>query len=131
MIVYSDHLDLLSISAALASTGLARDGVHLELHGPLGSRKRRARFVVKLSADEGRDRFGTKRRWANSGSWGAATPHNGYVGEPLGPKAATFDEWGVFIAALFERDPKAIVGIYDSPDALKRAWTMPEVAPAA
>jgi hypothetical protein len=127
MIIYADHLDGPSIQEALTSTGLHRDGVYLELHGPLGSRKRQARFVVKLSADEGRDRFGTKRRWANSGPWGAAAPSNGYVGEPLGSKAATFDEWGVFIAALFERDPEAIVGVYDSPDALKRAWTMPSM----
>jgi hypothetical protein len=43
-------------------------------------------------------------------------------------KAATFDEWGVFIAALFARDPGAIVGRYDSPDELRRAWTEPVIA---
>lgn len=127
MIVYSDILGSASIHDALATTGLSADGVWLELHGPLGSRKRRARFVVKLSADAGADRFGTKRRWANSGSWGAQTPRNGFVGEPMGDKAATYDEWGVFIAELFARDPLAIIGQYDSPAELRKAWKRPRV----
>jgi hypothetical protein len=34
----------------------------------------------------------------------------------------------VFIAALFTRDPGAIVGQYDSPDELRRAWAEPVIA---
>lgn len=108
---------------ALVACGLSREGVYAEVYGPFNARKRGHRFVVKLSADPGHDRFGTKRRWSNSGSWGAATPSNGYVGEPLGEKAATFDEWGVFIAELFKRDPGAIVGYYNSQADLAKAWT--------
>lgn len=128
MLIYSDHLSERDLWDTFNATKLGVDGVWLELHGPMGSRKRAARFVVKLSADAGRDCFGTRRRWANSGSWGAQTPRNGYVGDPLGEKAATFDEWGVFIAAIFERDPGAIVGQYNSPDELRRAWACPALA---
>lgn len=53
MIIYSDHLDTTSIREAFQSCGLWHEGVYLELHGPLGSRKRKARFVIKLSADPG------------------------------------------------------------------------------
>lgn len=123
MLIYSDHLDSRDLGDIFRATGLPAEGVYLELHGPMGSRKRAARFVVKLSADAGADRFGTRRRWANSGSWG-------FVGGSLGEKAATFDEWGVFIAAVFERDPGAIVGQYNSPDELRRAWTCPKVVAA-
>lgn len=123
MIVYTDHLT--NVHEAFNATGLSRDGVWLEDHGPMSARKRTRKFIVKLSADRGTDRFGTKRRWANSGQWGAATPQNGYAGEPMGEKAATFDEWGVFIAELFRRDPEAIVGIYNSPDELYAHWTEP------
>lgn len=130
MLIYSDNLSAHELGDIFRATGLPAEGVYLELHGPMGSRKRAARFVVKLSADAGSDRFGTRRRWANSGSWGAATPHNGFVGDPLGDKAATFDEWGAFIAAIFERDPGAIVGQYNSPDELRRAWTCPKVVAA-
>jgi hypothetical protein len=121
MRIYSDKLAPSDIHAA------TRDlpGVYLELHGPFNARKRSMRYVAKLSADQGTDPFGTKRRWANSGRWGACTPDMGYVGEPLGDKAATFDEWGVFIAELFARDPGAIVGVYDSPAELDAAWTDP------
>ena len=125
MLIYSDHLTQSDVYQAFAATDLHHDGVFLELHGNLRSRKRARRHVVKLSADPGADRFGTKRRWANSGSWGAATPNTGYAVCQLGDKAATFDEWGVFIDALFKRDPDAIVGIYNSPDELAARWADP------
>jgi hypothetical protein len=126
MLIYTDNLSTADVRAAFAES--LDQGVYLELHGPMKSRKRARRFVVKLSADPGYDRWGTKRRWANSGTRGAATPNNGYAGEPIGEKATTFDEWGVFIAALFDRDPGAIVGQYDSPGELRRAWTEPVIA---
>lgn len=52
---------------------------------------------VQLEASE-RDRG---RRAGNSGSYGAST---GWGGD--GSYAATYDEWGFFLAALYRRDPK-------------------------
>lgn len=47
---------------------------------------------------------GAKRRRANSGHYGAA-------GHPSAPEyAATFDEWGYWLAALYELDPAARCG---------------------
>ena len=51
---------------------------------------------VQLEASE-RDRG---RRAGNSGSYGAST---GWGGD--GSYAATYDEWGFFLAALYRRDP--------------------------
>lgn len=45
---------------------------------------------------------GSKRRPPNSGSYGA--------GGEFARWAATYDEWGWFLAALFEADPDAKVG---------------------
>jgi len=44
---------------------------------------------------------GDKRRWKNSGDHGADSVY-----------AATYDEWGYFIAELFQQDPDAIFGGY-------------------
>lgn len=52
---------------------------------------------VQLEASQ-RDRG---RRAGNSGSYGAST---GWGGD--GSYAATYDEWGFFLAALYRRDPK-------------------------
>lgn len=56
-------------------------------------------WEIQLEASE-RD---NGRRAGNSGSYGAMRPEvDGY--------AATFDEWGWLLAALFERDPGMVVG---------------------
>jgi hypothetical protein len=55
-----------------------------------GSRSREHGYVVRLSGS------------------GKYTMRN------IPDKAATWDEWGNFIAAVFERDPEAIVGWYKS-----------------
>lgn len=69
-----------------------------------GSRTHRAAFEIQLEADE-RD---NGRRAGNSGSYGALQPeHDGY--------AATYDEWGWLLAALFVIDNDMIVGTPRSP----------------
>jgi hypothetical protein len=75
-----------------------------------GSRSHRRSFEVQLEAAE-RD---NGRRVGNSGSYGAMRPeHDGY--------AATYDEWGWLLAALYQIDPAFIVGtvkhpVYDGRD---------------
>lgn len=49
---------------------------------------------------------GDRRRYANTG-------HNG---ADRGTFAASYDEWGHFLAALFELDPAAVAGPYKSRD---------------
>jgi len=58
-----------------------------------GSRARRRAFEVKLT--------GTSSRRPNSGKHGAGD---------LDDRAATWDEWGMFLADLFGADPDMIVG---------------------
>jgi hypothetical protein len=70
------------------------------------SRSRKNGFEIKL------EWLGTKvkgdgRRWTNSGSYGANTG---------GSYAATRDEWGWFIAELFDKDEHAIFGHYEGMD---------------
>jgi len=63
------------------------------------SRSHMAAYEIQLEAGE-RDRG---RRAGNSGSYGAMRPeHDGY--------AATFDEWGWLLAAIYEIDPDLVVG---------------------
>jgi hypothetical protein len=71
-----------------------------------GSRSRKNGFEVRL------EWLGTKvkgdgRRWTNTGSYGADTG---------GAYAATRDEWGWFIAELFQMDEHAIFGYYEGMD---------------
>lgn len=71
---------------------------------PHGSSIRRHAFEIQLEADR-RDRG---RRAGNSGSYGAMRAEvDGY--------AATYDEWGWFLAALYDLDPDMIVGSPSSP----------------
>lgn len=67
---------------------------------PKGSRKRERAFEVTLYVLE-KDEL--HRRFGNSGGYGASDE-----------VAATWDEWGVWMAALYALDPNAIVGWYES-----------------
>lgn len=69
-----------------------------------GSRTHKYAYEIQLEAAE-RDRG---RRAGNSGSYGAMRPeYDGY--------AATYDEWGWLLAALFEIDPDMVVGTVKYP----------------
>jgi hypothetical protein len=103
MHVHTNTLDVGDLADILRATGLAARGVYLddERGGPNGatshrSRSHARRLTFYLVATPG---YG--RRWANSGHKGAGTD-----------KAATYDEWGVFLAELFTRDPDAKAGHY-------------------
>lgn len=61
-----------------------------------GSRKRAQAWDVSLT--------GTSSRRTNAGNRGAGDDY-----------AATWDEWGMFLAELFRRDPEATIpGVYDT-----------------
>jgi hypothetical protein len=73
----------------------------LQEHG-----SRATEYASEIQLEAGRRDHG--RRAGNSGSYGAMRPEiDGY--------AATYDEWGWLLAALFRLDPKMIVGTPKSP----------------
>lgn len=104
MQAHSNVLQHEAFREALAETGLASQGVYLEPITQHGSKSRARAFKISLSAEAGRDFNGKARRPKNSGRYGAESSYY---------KAATYDEWGVFIRALFRRDPEMKFGPYD------------------
>ena len=67
---------------------------------PKGSRKRERAFEVTLYVLE-KDEL--HRRFGNSDGYGASNE-----------VAATWDEWGVWMAALYALDPHAVIGWYET-----------------
>jgi hypothetical protein len=63
-------------------------------------------YLIQLGTDDKTSGPTNSRHYKNSGQWGADTQ----------VWAATYDEWGWFIAELFERDPDAKFGHYKSYD---------------
>lgn len=99
----------LSIHEALAkakAAGKVADHVHIEQCTEHGSRKRATAFEIKLASYT--KVKGDKRGWRNTGKRGADSMNNGE-----GLYAATYDEWGWFIAELFAVDEEAVFGTYD------------------
>lgn len=82
--------------------GAVPEGCYLEAV-QRGSRSHARAFEVHMSAEPGTDRHGIKRRYANSGQWGA----------DVHTKAATYIEWGDWMVELFKIDPRAVIGPYD------------------
>lgn len=88
----------------LAAWAVRADAPHIYINqiGVYGSRSRARAFDVAL-----RGRGARHTRRPNSGSYGAAQ----------GDFAATYDDWGYWLAELFRRDPNARVGsIYNGRD---------------
>lgn len=107
MRLHSDTLFESDIREALRAeieTGRIADHVTFKLLRAGRSTVTNRAFDVQLEAGQ-RDRG---RRAGNSGSYGAMRPeHDGY--------AATYDEWGWFLAALYKLDATMIVGTPKSP----------------
>lgn len=89
------HSDTLRVSDLNEAARIARVDMEFTTHG---SRKRDHAFNVNL--------IGESRRRPNGGNRGANS--DAY--------AATWDQWGVFIAALFDVDPNASMTYYDGSD---------------
>lgn len=85
------HTDVLTYSDLHRAATIAR--VDLVDSDEKGSRSKVRAFNVKLE--------GESRRRPNGGSSGAGS---GY--------AATWDQWGVFLAVLFDRDPQMVTPYY-------------------
>lgn len=102
MRLHSDKLtagDLATALMAEQEAGRIAPHVTFKTYEVHRSSIRKAAFEVQLEAayrDNG-------RRAGNSGSYGAMIPeHDGY--------AATYDEWGWLLAALYAIDPSMVVG---------------------
>jgi hypothetical protein len=92
------HTDILSARQVYAATA-GIDGVDVELTSH-GSRSRDHAFEVHLVAEQRKG-----RRRSNTGTYGA-----GY------DWAATWDEWGLFFAALYDIDSQMTCWAYDGAD---------------
>lgn len=106
MRIHTNTLTVHDLHDALATTGLRAGGVRVDTASLHNSRKRKVSIEFRLSAEPGK---GRRRR--NTGYYGAEdafqTPFQ---------MAATYDEHGIWMAELFERDPEAIIGYYDGRD---------------
>lgn len=103
--MHSDKLTASDIREALKSAKDLNEVdalVDFEVLEGRGSRTRKAGFEIRL-AWYGEKVKGDGRRWTNSGTSGADT--GGFY-------AATYDEWGWFIAELFKADPNMVFGHY-------------------
>lgn len=89
----------------LVATPKLRADVYMERWYEYGSRTHARAYDVILRGLRSITRDGEKRRRPNSG-----TSRNHYM---TGQWAATYDEWGWFLAALFELDPLARCGSYN------------------
>ena len=107
MRIHTDNLDRHAIELELKVEKLAdRIAPHVTFKRLTSHRStvRAIAYEIQLEAAE-RDRG---RRAGNSGSYGAMQPeYDGY--------AATFDEWGWLLAALYDRDPRMVVGQASAP----------------
>lgn len=86
-LTFQDILSAVPVGCYLADPGEKFQGytnVGIE-----GSRKREHGYVVRLSGS------------------------SKYTMQRLPDKSATWDEWGIFIMALFTHDSRAIIGVYD------------------
>lgn len=99
------HTDKITLADLYAAT---RDipGAYLDDVAYAGSRSRDHAFWVSLESDGTPDQHGAPRRHKrNSGHRGA---HPGY--------AASYADWGHWLAALFDIDPDAIASSYKGRD---------------
>lgn len=112
MKLHSNILTEASVYLALYEAkkrGKVADSVHFVVFKEQGSRSRKTGFEIQLGTYDKVP--GDKRTWKNSGQWGAESARNGQ-----GIYAATYDEWGWFIAELFAKDEDAIFGSYKGYD---------------
>ena len=91
--------DMFNILDEARKAGNIAEFVHFDKLDECGSRSHDHAFEVKLGADM--KIKGDGRRWTNSGNHGKGETYS-----------ALYDEWGWFIAGVFEQDPDAKFGPY-------------------
>jgi hypothetical protein len=110
MKLHTDYLSARDIANALFSaqdSGLVSKMIHFTQFASEGSRSRKYGYLVQLGSDvqetveDSLHKAPHKRFYKNSGQYGASSVW-----------AATYDEWGWFISALFLLDSDAIFGYY-------------------
>lgn len=104
------HSDILTMADVRDALERAKKRGHVDrltvfdVLEPKGSRTRKNGFEVHLEWIGDKVK-GDGRRWTNSGNTGSG-----------GTYAATYDEWGWFIAELFDKDENAVFGHYKGLD---------------
>lgn len=104
MKLHSDILDGPAIFNALRAAktaGKVTHDIYFVQFNASGSRSRARGFDIQLGTDDRTTGPTKSRRYKNSGKYGADAIW-----------AATYDEWGWFIAYLFDTDPDATFGPY-------------------
>jgi hypothetical protein len=101
MRLHSDVLTQRDLFDAAMISGLHSRGAYVESVTLHRSRSRARGMEFRLASDR-------SNQYRNSGQYGA---------EVWGPKAASWDDHGVWMAELFDRDPNAIIGPYKGRDA--------------
>lgn len=100
-----------ALRAVKADGQMAEDVMFMQLDAE-GSRTHERGFKVQLGTYDPGSGPGKSRHFKNSGQYGASRVW-----------AATYDEWGYFIAEVFRRDPGASFGPYKCLADLHAVWT--------
>lgn len=108
MRIHTSVLSPIDVYGATNDAHIASD-VHPVVMSHQGSRKRRGAYEVQLGTYDKTSGPTRSRRYKNTGTHGA-----GYGYDRIW--AATYDEWGWFLANLFAIDPDAIAGPYNGVD---------------
>jgi hypothetical protein len=96
------YVDILRALTASWETSPDGGGFHADVVDPKGSRTRDHAFEIALVG------FGSRHKRARA--WGQGSYGKG--DQSNAPRAATYDDWGYFIAQIFEADPNAVFGPY-------------------
>lgn len=90
---------------AVKADGNATDDIEFVRFESGNSRTHPHRFEIQLGTEDQHSGPTNSRHYKNTGQWGASSAWNGY---PIW--AATWNEWGWFIAEIFRMDPTASFG---------------------
>jgi hypothetical protein len=110
MKLHSDSLTPKDVHDALNTAkeaGLVADDIFFVQYEQAGSHSRSHGYLIQLGTYDKTSGPTKTRHYKNSGTSGATS---GYYAELV--YAASYDEWGWFIAYLMAKDPEAIFGPY-------------------